>query len=382
MARAKQDLTKGTSKTKSTSSTSKKNKVTPLEVARVDVETKWKIDWNKQKYTAVQSSLANIQRYHTCPLCKQPYSRPSDEFYVYHSGLYINNDYYLPVCKRCIEDLYDTLLRQLEDHYKAFRRICQLYDIYYCDDLADAAKTFGNPHKFVLAYLQKCKMKQYVNKTYAHTIAEEEEKIRVTKSLDISRLSQTPEDAEKIEELSAFWGFCFNTEELSYLQGEYDDWANRYEINDKALEELIKHICIISLQIRVAFLKNENTDSLYRQFNAALDSAALKPKQNVDNTIVESNTFGTLIKKWENEEPIPEPAPEWKDVDNIVKYISVWFLGHLCKMVGIKNTWSMLYEEEVAKYTITKPEYSEDEDISFEDIFGDYIENKGDENEG
>lgn len=382
--RSKQDLSKPTkSKTKPStrSKSTKKNKVTPLEVGRIDVETKWKIEWNKQKYTAVQSSLANIQRYSICPLCKQPYSRQGDEFYVCHSDLYKNNDYYLPVCKQCIEELYENLLRQLGDHRKAYRRICQLYDIYYCDDIADAAKTFGTPHKFVLAYIHKTKMKQYVNKTYAHTIAEEEEEIRVTNAIDISRLSQTPEDSEKIEELSAFWGFCFSVQELSYLQGEYDDWANRYEITNKALEELIKHICIISLQIREAIMKGENTEKLYSQYNATLDSAALKPKQNVESTLVEQNTFGTLIKKWENEEPIPEPAEEWKDVDNIVHYISVWFLGHLCKMIGIKNHWSVMYEEEIAKYTVNRPEYSEEENVNFDDVFGAYSEEEGEQNE-
>ena len=128
-------------------------------------------------------------------------------------------------------------------------------------------------------------------------------------------------------------------------------------------------------------MKGENTEKLYSQYNATLDSAALKPKQNVESTLVEQNTFGTLIKKWENEEPIPEPTEEWKDVDNIVHYISVWFLGHLCKMIGIKNHWSVMYEEEIAKYTVNRPEYSEEENVNFDDVFGAYSEEEGEQNE-
>ena len=72
-------------------------------------------------------------------------------------------------------------------------------------------------------------------------------------------------------------------------------------------------------------------------FQSLLGSANLKPVQNNDNALADSQSFGTLIKKFEEEKPIPEPDPEWKDVDGIVKYITVYFLGHLCKMIGIKN---------------------------------------------
>ena len=43
---------------------------------------------------------------------------------------------------------------------------------------------------------------------------------------------------------------------------------------------------------------------------------------------------------FENEDPIPEVNPEWKDVDGIVKLFNIYFLGHLSKMLGIKNRYS------------------------------------------
>lgn len=36
-------------------------------------------------------------------------------------------------------------------------------------------------------------------------------------------------------------------------------------------------------------------------------------------------------------------------------------MGHLCKMLNIKNTFTRLYEEEVERLRVEKPEY-EDED--------------------
>ena len=90
--------------------------------------------------------------------------------------------------------------------------------------------------------------------------------------------------------------------------------------------------------------------------------------------LADTNTFGTLIKKWEDEHPIPEPAPEWKDVDGIRKYINTWFLGHLCKMFRIENDVTAEYDEELAKYTVEVPSFQleEEEDVSdeFSDIIG------------
>lgn len=73
-----------------------------------------------------------------------------------------------------------------------------------------------------------------------------------------------------------------------------------------------------------------------------------------------------MIKNFEEHDPIPEPLPEWQDVDGIAKNITVYFLGHLCKMLGIKNRYSDLYEAEMDKY---KAEVPVDDDADSEDVF-------------
>ena len=88
-----------------------------------------------------------------------------------------------------------------------------------------------------------------------------------------------------------------------------------------------------------------------------------------------------MIDKWENEEPIPEPKEEWKDVDGIVKYITVWFFGHLCKMLNIKNSYCRMYEEEIKKLTVERPNLYEDDESAFNDIFTN-AEKDGDDDKG
>ena len=76
---------------------------------------------------------------------------------------------------------------------------------------------------------------------------------------------------------------------------------------------------------------------------------------------------------FENEEPIPEPLPEWKDVDKIVRLFTIYFLGHLCKMLNIRNRYSEMYEQEMQKYRVSLEEI---EDLSDEDIF-EYLSENG-----
>ena len=83
-------------------------------------------------------------------------------------------------------------------------------------------------------------------------------------------------------------------------------------------------------------------------------------------------TFGQLIEKWEEEKPIPEPSPEFKDVDNIGKYIRVWFKGHLARAFGLDNGYSKEYDEYIEQYKVKKQEVAEDgcSDDIYDTLFG------------
>ncbi len=46
-------------------------------------------------------------------------------------------------------------------------------------------------------------------------------------------------------------------------------------------------------------------------------------------------------------------------------------LGHLCKMLGIKNTYCKLYEDEMARLRVERPDLEEEDDEgAFSEIFG------------
>ena len=92
----------------------------------------------------------------------------------------------------------------------------------------------------------------------------------------------------------------------------------------------------------------------------------------------DAQTFGTLIDKWENTRPLPEIDERLKDVDKIGLYLDVFFRGHLSKMMGLKNATSNLYTKFMKKYTVNKPEYSDDSnsEVLFDTIFGGVLNNE------
>lgn len=112
---------------------------------------------------------------------------------------------------------------------------------------------------------------------------------------------------------------------------------------------------------------------LQKTYQDTLSSANLKPIQTENADKAMEKPLGMMIEMFENEDPIPEPLPEWEDVDGIQKLFNIYFLGHLCKMLGIKNRYSQSYEDEMQKYRVNIEEI---QDLSDEDVF-EYLSENG-----
>ena len=103
-----------------------------------------------------------------------------------------------------------------------------------------------------------------------------------------------------------------------------------------------------------------------------MNAANLQPKQSVSNATTDSLSYGQMIEKWEEEQPIPDPDPDFADVNSVGKYIRVWFAGGLSEALGLKNPYSDEYREEIEKYTVKKPEELDNDEASsvYNEIFG------------
>lgn len=311
---------------------------------------------------------------YTCFYCGKEYV--DTNFYNSNSEFYSNIGK-IPHCKQCIEKFYQQYCEKytnegcLAPEKKAVQRLCMIFDIYYSENAYNAAINSATKREINIspmgAYMKMIQLQQHKNKSYENTIYEaEQENFAMASISEIS--GETTVDSKTID----FFGSGFTDEDYKFLKREYEDWTARHECNTKAQEEVIKDICFNRLQNLKALRRGEDTKDITASFQKMLDAGKLQPKQNAGDTTADNQTFGTLIDKWENERPLLEIDEELKDVDNIGAYVDVFFKGHLSKMMGLKNGLSNSYTKFMKKYTVTKPEYSDEEnsEVLFDAIFG------------
>ena len=316
-----------------------------------------------------------------CLCCNNVFD--SDDFYSSDSELHESIGK-VPYCGKCLDRFYRNYLKKYksleydEPERKAIERICMSLDLYYSDKIYDSAIKDSKTRTeatLIALYIKQAKLYQYRNKNYDTTINEKYKDMKEKGVSGSTMTIYTKSDKERTEEVknaAKLFGDGFNDEDYVYLYEQYSDWVARHECNTKVQEEVFKQICFTQLELLKATRRGDDTKDLNATFLKQLDAAKLQPKQSSGDTVAETQTFGTLIDKWENTRPIPEIDEDLKDVDKIGLYLDVFFKGHLSRMMGLKNGLSNLYTKFMKKYTVERPEYNDDEDgeALFDAIFG------------
>ena len=324
-----------------------------------------------------------------CTRCPREYTKQKGNFPASQSPIYKENGGYLPVCRHCVDEMYQHYKDVLEDEKAAIRRICLKFDIYWSEDIYKMLVKTSTTNSRVLSYISKSNLYQFVGKTFDDTLDEEAAEESVITYLPPNHENCDQDDEQIIPtEIVEFWGVGFSPSFYIELERRFKYWSgdadrNTMDVSDCAI---IRQICMLEVTIARDTAAGKSTDKSVNALNSLLGSANLKPvqkkKEESLDAITESTPFGVWIRKIENTRPISDPDPELEDVDGIRKYVSVWFLGHLCKMLKIENSYSRAYEEEMSKLRVERPEYEgEDEEAIFEDIF-DRASTKGEESGG
>lgn len=317
-----------------------------------------------------------------CYRCGMAFSRQKGYFPVSHSPMYRGIGY-LPFCNDCIDTLFDEYKQSLGSDREAMRRLCMKLDLYWHDSIFDMVERTAGVNSKVRSYIGKTNIIRYIDKSYDDTVEEEERNgIAAARQEERVQTGYLPEDdaqEENIdipEDVILFWGPGYTPKMYLELEERKKYWLSRFPVGynfDIGEEALIRQICNLEIDINHDRAAGKSIDKNVNTLNTLLGSANLKPAQKKSEEAdaeLDNMPFGVGIRKWENTRPIPEPDPELQDVDGIVRYISIWFLGHLCKMLGIKNTYCKLYEDEMERLRVKTPEFEDEDDESmFNNIF-------------
>ena len=301
-----------------------------------------------------------------CLHCGKSIQVPKD---AYRTGsVFYNLSGYIPCCKECLESIFREYCRIYSTKYsspfrKAMQKICMTFDLFFSDDIFEKATQDSQSRNIsVLAsYFKIINLVQYKNKKYDDSI------------LSPEIIAKEPEESELVipQETIDFFGKGFPSDAYAFLQKEYDDWVARNECETKQQEEIFKNICFKQWELQQARLHGDDTTALDKSFRDYLETAGLQPKQK-GQSVLEQKQYGAWIGHIENDRPVPEPSPEFKDVDYIGTYVNTFGTYQLAKMHGLHIQNEEKYEKILREYTVEKPkeEYGEDGKSIFDAIFG------------
>lgn len=303
-----------------------------------------------------------------CACCGKEVKRPNGVFPKTRSPLFAANNNYGPICYSCLLTYYESLTQFYKgDEDEACNRICQLIDVYYNKDAFSTVRYVSNGYHRLSQYISKLNTAGYDEKTsYLDTLVDQQRDV----ILSMDAIDESGVSASDVLK----WGLGLTADEYKFLNAELEDWENRCVVEGKSRESCIKDICMLTLQQNKAL--REGRFDLYQKLTEtrqkSMDKAELTPKIATSKDRETEKPIGVMIRMFEEERPISKPRPEWEDVDGIRKLILIYFIGHLCKMLGLRNKYATMYEEEMAKYRADIPEL---EDADTEDVFEYIMEN-------
>ena len=326
----------------------------------------------REAYNALAEDYNKIfdMEYLICPVCGRPQKADT--------GFYIDDRFAarrFPVCKRCLQKIVEqrkTDKEEPNETKESVQKVLQLLNRPYYDDIyeqcvkgaKDGLKERNRTSPFATYVTMALSLPQFKGKTWKDSDFGSD-----GESFEVNGITSNKKPRKEIYKL---FGSGFSNEDYLYLQDQYDDWRARTQVDSKSQETYIIRICFKLLDIWKAQRNNKDTKDLDKSLNDLMAAANLQPKQNVANNSSDTLTFGQLIEKWENEKPIPEVDEAFRDENHIGKYIDIFFRGHTSRMMGLKNAYSVLYDNYMKKFAVNKQEYDEDSDSEtiFNQIFG------------
>lgn len=307
-----------------------------------------------------------------CYRCGKGFAKKKGNFPVSYAELHKGVGY-LPICRSCLDKIYDTYLLECNDARLAVRQTCRKLDLFWDDKIFNSVSQRATSRSVMSQYLLKLANNSYTGKSYDDSLRSEGTMWNFTDNT-IRLFPEENLEGEESEPISddviMFWGTGYTPAMYRELEQRRQYWMSKFPEGmqlDIGTEAIIRQICSLELDINRDRAAGRAVDKSVNALNTLLGSANLKPAQKKDDadSSLEKTPMGVWLWRYENKRPLPDTF----DDSPILKYIFVW-MGHLCKMVGIKdNKYTRLYEEELAKYTVEKPEYNgDDEDMFIESI--------------
>ncbi len=208
---------------------------------------------------------------YVCCQCNKSFSS-LNQFFKTYSGLYAGTGY-LPICKKCLMELYHKYTEKYGDNKKAMYRLCMAFDLYYSEALFDSCN--DGTDKILGSYIRMLNMVQYHGRTFDTSLDEDSSlftrKKQPENENDGSENEVDPADIEK-------WGWGFDNTDYGVLNSHYKLLKNTNPNCDSNQEIFIIELCYTKMQQMKAVREGEidNYNKLTESYRKSFQQAGLK----------------------------------------------------------------------------------------------------------
>ena len=269
----------------------------------------------------------------------------------------------LPLCKSCLNKRFKELHAQYNGDVKqALQHFCYNLDLYYDEEILNSMEN-EKINVFAVEYIKEINRHRsnrektsIGNPLYflssSQVFNNESEPVGYAETADTKPFVASKEVLRR-------WGRNkFSPDELEMLEYKYEELISEYPSEKYQEREIIKDICQIEIKLDKMYKNDDQSNyvKLLDQKSKKMEQLNVIPSKQKQYGEDKSMTLGQLIRRIEEEEPIPDTSEEFEDIDRIKFLINRYFTAPMRKVLGIDK----------AEYTI------EDEMNTYEN----YIEKK------
>lgn len=317
-----------------------------------------------------------------CPTCGTGYPKRKGHFPVSYGELYKGLGY-IPYCRSCVDKIYSQYLAQCKDSKIAVRQTCRKLDLYWNENIFDSVAKKSSVRSIMTQYIVRINSVSCAGKSYDDTLLDEgtlwsfdaqhvdDESLSDEQEDHIESNDDKDENIEVQQNVIDFWGSGYSPEMYDQLEQRRKYYASKFPDafsdsggNDIGSDVLMRQLCNLEVSISKDAAAGKSIDKSVNSLNTLIGSLNLKPAQKksdeMDSSIA-NTPMGVWLFRYENKRPLPEIDKSLQDVNHIKKYVFTWF-GHVCKMLGVKNGYTRMYEEEINRLRVEKPEYEDEDD--------------------
>ena len=235
----------------------------------------------------IENTKDEQPNFYKCPSCGGKYTKLLDNFPASQSELYAGWDYHLPICKRCLNKMFEHYTKVYGgDEDAAIRRICEKYDIYFSISLLNASRKITKSRSRIHTYISKANLTQYKDKTYDTTLDEERKDGVIESKEHLEELKEKGVTSVTITATER-WGVGLSEWDYSTLEDHYKMLKKNNPNCDNNQEIFIKSLCNLNWLMN-KMLRNDSIDTT--KYSTLVEQYAKTFKQAGLKTVVEKDS--------------------------------------------------------------------------------------------